>query len=205
MVTSLLSEPVASKASWPAVMIPHAGLIYSGAIAAQTLKQIEIPETVIIIGPKHTQLGVQWAVTPHQHWSIPGAELAADPALAQQLADHIDGLQLDAAAHQQEHAIEVELPLLAQLAPQSKIVGIALGGGSLQQCLDFASGLATVIQQQARPPLLVISSDMNHFARDEENRRLDEIALTALETLDPAKLHVFLTVAQDRECLVGRR
>lgn len=203
MVTSLLGEPAASKTSWPAVMVPHAGLTYSGAIAAQTLKQIEIPETVIIIGPKHTQLGVQWAVAPHQRWSIPGAELAADPVLAQQLADQIDGLQLDAAAHQQEHAIEVELPLLAQLAPQSKIVGIALGGGSLQQCLDFASSLATVIQQQPQPPLLVISSDMNHFARDEENRRLDEIALTALETLDPAT--VFKTVSEQNISMCGLR
>ena len=142
-------------------------------------------------------------MTPHQHWSIPGAELAADPVLAQELANQIDGLQLDAAAHQQEHAIEVELPLLAQLAPPSKIVGIALGGGSLQQCLDFASGLATVIQQQARPPLLVISSDMNHFARDEENRRLDEIALTALETLDPAT--VFKTVTEQNISMCGMR
>ena len=201
LVTSLLGEPAASKTSWPAVMVPHAGLIYSGAIAAQTLKQIEIPETVIIIGPKHTQLGVQWAVAPHQRWSIPGAELAADPVLAQQLADQIDGLQLDAAAHQQEHSIEVELPLLAQLAPQSQIVGIALGRGSWQQCLDFASGLATVIRQQPRPPLLVVSSDMNHFASDEENRRLDEIALTALETLDPAT--VFKTVTEQNISMCG--
>jgi len=203
MVTSLLDEPVTNKASWPAVMVPHAGLIYSGRIAAQTLKQIRIPETIIIIGPKHTQLGVQWGVTPHQHWSIPGAKLAADPILAQELADQIDGLQLDAAAHQQEHAIEVELPLLAQLAPQSKIVGIALGGGSLQQCLDFAGSLATVIQQQAQPPLLVISSDMNHFASDEENRRLDEIALNALETLDPAT--VFKTITEQNISMCGMR
>ncbi|MFP6573854.1 MAG: AmmeMemoRadiSam system radical SAM enzyme [Pirellulaceae bacterium] len=203
LVTSLLGKPAAKKTSWPAVMLPHAGLIYSGAIAAQTLKQIEIPETVIVIGPKHTQLGVQWAVAPHQRWSIPGAELAADPALAQQLADQIDGLQLDAAAHQQEHAIEVELPLLAQLAPQSRVVGIALGGGSQQQCLDFASGLAEVIRQQPQPPLLIISSDMNHFASDQENRRLDEIALTALDTLDPAT--VFQTVTEHNISMCGLR
>ena len=203
MVTSLLGEPVTKKISWPAVMVPHAGLIYSGAIAAQTLKQIEMPETVIILGPKHTQLGVEWAVAPHQSWSIPGAELSADPALAQQLVDHIPGLQLDAAAHQQEHAIEVELPLLAQLAPQTRVVGIALGGGSLQRCLDFASGLAEVIRQQPKPPLLIISSDMNHFAGDDENRRLDEIALTALETLDSAT--VFQTVTEHNISMCGLR
>ncbi|MCP4814414.1 MAG: AmmeMemoRadiSam system protein B, partial [Planctomycetaceae bacterium] len=203
MVTSLLGEPVAKKTSWRAVMVPHAGLIYSGAIAAQTLKQIEIPETVIILGPKHTQLGVEWAVAPHQSWSIPGAELSADPDLAQQLVDHIPGLQLDAAAHQQEHAIEVELPLLAQLAPQTRVVGIALGGGSLQRCLDFGRGLAEVIRQQPSPPLLIISSDMNHFAGDDENRRLDEIALAALETLDPA--NVFQTVTEHNISMCGLR
>ncbi len=203
LVTRLLGEASTPKTSWPAVMVPHAGLIYSGAIAAQTLKQIEIPETVIILGPKHTQLGVEWAVAPHQSWSIPGAELSADPALAQQLVDHIPGLQLDAAAHQQEHAIEVELPLLAQLAPRSRVVGIALGGGSLQRCLDFASGLAEVIRQQPQPPLLIISSDMNHFAADDENRRLDEIALAALDTLDPAA--VFQTVTEHNISMCGLR
>jgi AmmeMemoRadiSam system radical SAM enzyme/AmmeMemoRadiSam system protein B/AmmeMemoRadiSam system protein A len=188
----LPSEPMQLQA-WPAVMVPHAGLIYSGRIAAQTLSRVKIPSTVIIIGPKHTPHGVEWAVAPHATWSIPGASLASDPELARRLCAAIGGLQLDAAAHAQEHGIEVELPFLARLAPQTKVVGIAIGGGDLARCRQFASGLAQVIRSLPEAPLLVISSDMNHFASDAENRRLDEIALKAMETLDAEQLYKTVT------------
>jgi AmmeMemoRadiSam system protein B len=192
MVERLMGNGDVQAEEWPAVMVPHAGLIYSGQLAARTLKRVKIPPTVIILCPKHTRRGVDWAVAPHDAWALPGGSLAADTHLARRLADGIPGLQLDAAAHQQEHAIEVELPLLAKLAPQSRVVGIAIGAADLAACREFASGLAAVLRQLPERPLLVISSDMNHFASDDENRRLDEIALQAIETLDPAK--VFDTV-----------
>jgi AmmeMemoRadiSam system protein B len=177
------------KQDWPAAMVPHAGLVYSGTIAADTLRRVRIPGTVIVIGPKHTPHGVEWAVAPHETWSIPGATIAADPRLARQLSEAIPGLALDATAHAQEHAIEVELPLLARLAPGAKVVGIALSGGDLARCRQFAEGLAQVVRSLPEPPLLVISSDMNHFASDAENRRLDAIALAAMESLDPEQLY----------------
>ncbi|HMC10705.1 MAG TPA: AmmeMemoRadiSam system protein A, partial [Pirellulaceae bacterium] len=66
----LAGEPV-KKQRVPAVMVPHAGLIYSGRIAADVLRRVEIPQTVIVIGPKHTSLGVDWAIAPHETWEIP--------------------------------------------------------------------------------------------------------------------------------------
>ncbi len=82
----------------------------------------------------------------------------------------------DAAAHQQEHAIEVELPFLARLNPQTRVVGLAVGGGDWEHCRTFAHGLADVVSRLPTRPLLLISSDMNHFANDQETRRLDETA-----------------------------
>ncbi|MCE9525881.1 MAG: AmmeMemoRadiSam system radical SAM enzyme [Planctomycetales bacterium] len=184
----LAGEPV-EKQPVSAVMVPHAGLIYSGRIAADVLRRVEIPGTVIVIGPKHTALGMDWAVAPHETWQIPGAEIPSDPELARQLSEAIPGLVLDAAAHSQEHAIEVELPFLARLAPNSRVVGIAIGSGDLPRCREFATGLANLIRSLPEPPLLVISSDMNHFASDTENRRLDEMAIKAFETLDPETLY----------------
>jgi AmmeMemoRadiSam system radical SAM enzyme/AmmeMemoRadiSam system protein B/AmmeMemoRadiSam system protein A len=196
----LRGEPVQPR-SCPAVMVPHAGLIYSGPLAANVLRRVHIPKTVIVIGPKHTRLGVEWAVAPQELWQIPGATIPSDPELARRLCAAIDGLQLDAAAHAQEHGIEVELPFLARLAPQAKVVGIAVGGGDLARCREFAQGLASVVESMAEPPLLVISSDMNHFATDEETRILDEMALSAFERLDPARLYD--TVMDNRISMCG--
>jgi AmmeMemoRadiSam system protein B len=192
MVDDLLAGADVEAEDWPAVMVPHAGLIYSGRLAASTLRHVRIPEIVIVIAPKHTRAGVEWAVAPHDTWALPGGTLRSDPELARKLAEAIPGLELDSAAHQREHAIEVELPLLARLAPDTRVVGITIGAGDLARCRQFATGLANVVRDMQPRPLLVISSDMNHFANDEENRRLDAIALDALETLDPAA--VFDTV-----------
>jgi AmmeMemoRadiSam system protein B len=189
----LLGDNKVKPKSWPAAMVPHAGLIYSGKIAAQVLKRIKLPSTIICIGPKHTALGVDWAVAPQQTWNMPGFTVESDPKLARQLVQAIPGLELDAAAHQREHGVEVELPFIARLAPETRVVAIAMGGGDLEACQRFAAGLASVVREMDERPLLVISSDMNHFATDAENRRLDEMALQSLDTLDPKIVYETVT------------
>jgi AmmeMemoRadiSam system radical SAM enzyme/AmmeMemoRadiSam system protein B/AmmeMemoRadiSam system protein A len=174
---------------WPAAMVPHAGLKFSGQIAADVLKRVRIPRTVLVIGPKHTPHGVEWAVAPHQTWALPGGGVESDFVFARQLAQAIPGLEMDAAAHEREHGTEVELPLLARLAPESKVVGIAIGHADLAGCRRFAEGLADLLRQRTEQPLLLISSDMNHFASDAETRRLDALALSALERGDPEGLY----------------
>jgi AmmeMemoRadiSam system protein B len=192
MVTEYLGAEC-DKKKVPAVMVPHAGLVYSGRIAAEVLKQVEIPDSMIIISPKHTRLGVEWAIAPNEKWSIPGAVIESDIELAKELVAAIPGLQFDASAHLREHGVEVELPFIARLAPKTKVVGIVIGTGDLDRCRQFAAGLAQVLKTKERPPLLVISSDMNHYASDEENRRLDEIAIQSLERLDPADVYETVT------------
>jgi AmmeMemoRadiSam system radical SAM enzyme/AmmeMemoRadiSam system protein B/AmmeMemoRadiSam system protein A len=187
--------------SWPAAMVPHAGLRYSGQIAANVLKRLRIPRTIIVIGPKHTPLGVDWAVAPHQRWLLPTGGIDSDFMLARKLSQAIPGLEMDAAAHQREHAVEIELPLIARLAPETKVVGIAIGHGDLESCKRFAEGLANFLRERDDQPLLLVSSDMNHFASDAENRRLDEMAMAAMERGDPE--HLFNTVRQNNISMCG--
>jgi AmmeMemoRadiSam system radical SAM enzyme/AmmeMemoRadiSam system protein B/uncharacterized protein (TIGR00296 family) len=188
-VEELLEGSKVKAKSYPAVMVPHAGLVYSGKIAGDVFRRVKIPETVIILSPKHTALGVDWAVSPYEKWSLPTGELAGDPALAAELAAAIPGLKLDAAAHHYEHGIEVELPFIAKLAPETKVVGITIGAGNLEKCRTFAQGLASVLKDRLKNTLLVISSDMNHYAADAENRRLDELALECIDAVDAEKLY----------------
>ena len=199
-VDRMLDGPLVAPERWPALMVPHAGLMYSGRIAAQVFRQVQIPSTVIMLGPKHTALGAQWAVAPYTSWQLPGATISADVELSRRLACEIPGLELDAAAHEREHAIEVELPLLARLSPAVKLVGIVLGTASLSRCFELSAALAAVVNSLDEAPLLVISSDMNHFAHDDENRRLDELALRAMESLDPVTLHQCVTENEISMC-----
>ncbi len=188
-VDSFLSSPAPALKEALAIMVPHAGLRYSGQIAADVWRSVKLPQSVIVISPKHTGAGVNWAVCPFDGWRISSSvTLAGDVELAKQLVEKVPGFEFDVAAHEKEHGIEVQLPLLERIAPQTKVVGVAINGGTLDEIEAASTGLAEVIRNCPVRPLLVISSDMNHFAPDAENRRLDRLALDALKTLDPKTL-----------------
>ena len=173
---------------WSGVLVPHAGWIYSGRLAAQALSRVDIPSRAIVICPKHRPEGADWAVAPCQSWMIPGHEVASDLELAERLAEAVPDLQLDAEAHRHEHAIEVQLAFLARLAPQIRVVGIAIHGGDFQRVARAAESLAGVLRGLEDRPLLVISSDMNHYADADRTRQLDCMAMEAIQSLDPARL-----------------
>jgi AmmeMemoRadiSam system protein B len=190
LVDELLAglEPVETE-SVAAAMVPHAGLRYSGRIAADVWRRLDLPRDVLIIGPKHTPEGADWAVAPHHEWQLSeSARMTGAVDLAEQIASRVPGMQLDGAAHRREHGIEVQLPLLYRLAPQTRVAAIAMHGGSFEELRQAADAMADWIRELDDPPLLVISSDMNHFADDAENRRRDALALAMLERNDPQGL-----------------
>ncbi|HID20802.1 MAG TPA: AmmeMemoRadiSam system protein B, partial [Planctomycetaceae bacterium] len=194
-------EPQVEPRPCHAVMVPHAGWRYSGRLAAQTLQRIDFPRTVIAFGPKHTPPGVDWAVAPHHRWALPGREVESDFELARRLAEAVPELQLDAAAHQQEHSIEVQLPIIARLAPKTRVVGVVIGGGSRERCDQCADHLARLLRDLDEMPLLLISTDMSHYLNEAEARRLDALALAELDRLDPDAL--FQTVRKHRISMCG--
>ena len=186
---------------WAAALVPHAGWAYSGRLAAEVLSRVRIPPEVIILCPRHRPGGALWAVAPHRAWAIPGGQVEGDPELAQLLAEKVSGLELDAAAHRQEHAIEVQLPILARLAPKTRVVGISIAAGELPGLLRFGQEMAEALTDRQPKPLLLVSTDMNHFADDAQTRKLDRQALDALKSLDPERL--YQTVQENRISMCG--
>jgi AmmeMemoRadiSam system protein B len=193
VATFAKSSKVSPSNNALAIMTPHAGLRYSGQIAMDAWRSASKAETVVIIGPKHTNLGADWAVSPSTAWQLPGGmTFDCDLDLARRIVDHVEGMEFDAAAHLREHNAEVQLPILEELLANSKkkpkLVCIAMASASWSEIEVAARQLADVLRAMDPRPLLVISSDMNHFADDTENRRRDAMALHALEQGDPKEL-----------------
>ncbi|MFW6169621.1 MAG: AmmeMemoRadiSam system protein B [Planctomycetota bacterium] len=182
-------EAAVERRPWRAALVPHAGWLFSGRIAAAVFSRIQMPSTIVLLCPKHRPGGVECAIAPWKRWLFPGGSVETDVSLSQQLADAVPGLELDDRPHRHEHAIEVQLPMLAKFAPESKIVGITVGQIGWTQCEAIARDAAEVLRDRLDNVLLVVSSDLNHFADDAENRRLDELAMRALDQLDPRTLH----------------
>ena len=178
----------AEREACRAVMLPHAGWAYCGDVVGRTLARVEIPRRVVVIGPRHRPMGAQWSIAPHDAWRIPGAEIPVDVALVALLDEAIPELRREPDAHAAEHGTEVLLPFLHELQPELRIVPITIGQASYADTQRLAAGLARALDDLDEPPLVVISSDMNHFAEESRNRELDELALSALRSGEPKAL-----------------
>lgn len=195
-----------SRRRWNAALLPHAGWIYSGSLAAATLKRIEIPETVVVFAPKHRAEGGEFAVMPAERWDVGGGEsVPSDPDFVERFVAAVPPFRKDAVAHRREHAVETLVPLIARFAPAAKVVGAVVGRATVDELTAAAKKFAEFLQNEEKrgekAPLILISSDMNHFSNDETTRRLDALALDALESLAPTRL--LETVRREKISMCG--
>ena len=170
-------------------IVPHAGYMYSGQIAGAVFSKIEIPSICIILCPNHTGRGHPLAVMKEGAWQTPLGKLEIDAELARNLLDAFPALTSDSAAHQFEHAIEVELPFLQIIRPHVQFVPVAVGTGRLILLEKLGEAIAQAVQQSGDQILVIASSDMNHYEDDATTRVKDHKAIDQILALDPAGLY----------------
>jgi len=171
------------------IIAPHAGYVYSGAVAGAVYGSIDIPRVVVILCPNHHGIGARAALSPAQGWSTPLGTVPIDQALRQQLLAHAPAvLSLDALAHLHEHSLEVQLPFLQVLRPDVAIVPISLGFSDFASCRLLGEALAHVIRSYPEPVLMIASSDMTHYETAGDAKKKDDLAIRQILDLDPAKL-----------------
>jgi len=89
------------------VLSPHAGLVYSGAVAGAVFSKVILPETIILIGPNHTGMGAPVSVFTEGEWSMPNGTAAVDSGLARAITEKSRYASEDYDAHTGEHCLEV--------------------------------------------------------------------------------------------------
>lgn len=187
-VSSLLE----TKENYPdskAILVPHAGYIYSGKTAGLVFGSVTLSKSVLLIGPNHTGLGETLALYAEGCWRTPLGDTAIDEALAQSLRDADPQIAADTLAHLKEHSLEVELPFLQHLDCEIRIVPLVVGSGDYGLLEKLGEAMATVIQKSEETPMLVVSSDMTHFETAETAKEKDTHALEAMKALDPRALY----------------
>jgi AmmeMemoRadiSam system protein B len=169
-----------------AVLAPHAGYVYSGAVAGATYARVQVPDRVVVLCPNHTGLGSMVALWPDGEWETPLGPVAIDRALTGALAA-CPLVEEDRAAHLREHALEVQLPFLRALHPGFTLAALCLGPLTADACEELGRALAAALR--GREALLVASSDMSHYVPADAARRLDGRALDRFLALDARGLH----------------
>jgi AmmeMemoRadiSam system protein B/AmmeMemoRadiSam system protein A len=183
------AETIEDKIDAVGVVSPHAGYIYSGSVAAATLARIEPADTYIIIGPNHTGMGKPFSIMTLGSWQTPFGDVPIDSALAQSILAKSKNLQEDRTAHQNEHAIEVQLPLLQYFKPDLKIVPITLAVATLEIYREIGAAIAQAVKEAAGKKIVIVaSSDMTHYESHEAATAKDKRAIGEILKLDEEAL-----------------
>ncbi len=183
------------------IVAPHAGYVYSGAIAGRTFARVAVPPRVVILGPNHHGLGHQAAVYAAGGWMTPLGEISVDQQLSSEILAACPDLAADELAHKFEHSLEVQVPFIQVAAPLSSIVPICLGGLPLETLLRIGKGLAQVLSRYPKEVLIVASSDMTHYEPGPVAKEKDLRALQRIIELDPQGL--YQTVRSGRISMCG--
>lgn len=182
-------SPPSERKSAIACLAPHAGYMYSGAVAGAVFSKLSIPSRCIILCPNHTGRGHPLSIMKEGAWRTPLGDLKINQGLAEQLLREFPALTNDSEAHRFEHAIEVELPFLQVLKPDTTFVPIAVGTSRLVILQELGEAVAMVIQQTPEDILIIASSDMNHYENAATTRVKDQKAIEKILKLDAAGLH----------------
>jgi hypothetical protein len=156
-----------------AVIVPHAGYVYSGKTAALAYRQVQGRDiaTVVILGPSHYVGFEGCSIYTAGGFETPLGVAEVDAEAAQALAK-ASGFSYFAEAHAEEHSLEVQVPFIQKVLPKAKIVPVVMGIPSDRTIRTLAAALAKVFKD--RSTLVVASTDMSHFLTKPEANALDK-------------------------------
>ncbi len=168
------------------LVVPHAGLMYSGPVAAQAylaLAEDGIPDTAIIIGPNHTGWGAGISIMVDGSWSCPLGEVEIDTELASRIQGAASLISVDEEAHLNEHSIEVQLPFLTYIYGEKvKIVPICMMIQAYEACIDVGRAIASAAA--GRNVVVIAATDFTHYESQRSAEAKDRMAIEAILKMD---------------------
>lgn len=171
------------------IVVPHAGLTYSGKVAAKVYASIKMPQTMVMIGPNHAGYGQSASIMAQGSWLTPLDETFVDADLAGKILKHTKNLlNIDETAQAREHSLEVQLPFLQYLKKDIKIVPIALTDYSPKVCQKLGEGIAAAFQESNSEVVILASSDMTHYESKIQAEKKDQMAIAQILKLNPETL-----------------
>jgi len=175
------------------VIVPHAGYMYSGPIAAHSyyrLAEEGVPETVILIGPNHTGFGTAVSIMTKGSWITPLGEVEIDEEFADAIVKRSSIAAPDERAHAYEHSLEVQLPFLQFIYESKfKIVPITLMLQTPEVAKDLAKSIHEVWNTLERDIIVIATTDFTHYEPHSIATRKDKLAIEKIVNLDSEGLY----------------
>lgn len=199
MVDGMLEAEPPVDGAPVALIVPHAGYVFSGPVAAAGFRQLtngDYDVAVIVASDHQAPLSEPISVWADGGFETPLGVVPVDADLARALVGASPLITDDRAPHQGEHPIEIELPFLQRACPRCRIVPILMGTDSEEAVRALADALLKVLP--GRRAVVVASSDLSHYPKREDAWAVDGATLAAIETGDPARVRATLAATMRR-------
>ena len=193
------------------VLAPHAGYLYSGAIAGSVYSTIvgQRYDSVIVVSPSHREAFNFSSVLGSGSYKTPLGEIQVDTPLAEQLVTFDHNSRLDERGHrhesgQGEHSLEVQLPFLqVALKERFKLVPVIMGAQQASSADSLGEAIARAVRLSGKRVLLVASSDLSHFHHEAEARTLDDQVVQAVQHFSSEELWDTIQSGKGEACGAG--
>jgi AmmeMemoRadiSam system protein B len=187
------------------VVTPHAGYVYSGAVAANSYYQISANDfdTVVMVGPNHYGIGSGVATMKSGVWETPLGQVQVNGELASEIAKKSGIIDFDDFAHSRDHCLEVQLPFLQSIKGKFTIVPIILIMQDIDTAFDIGKAIADTIAEKPEKTMLVASSDLTHYEPNLMAHEKDNELLKAVLALDVLKFYAVLERMDVSACGYG--
>ncbi|MEA3489296.1 MAG: AmmeMemoRadiSam system protein B [Candidatus Omnitrophota bacterium] len=166
---------------------PHAGYMYSGAVAGEVYARLKPRRTYIVLSPNHSGYGVRFASCA-EAWRTPLGDIDVDGDILSAMKSHTNLIEEDKTAHVFEHSIEVQLPFIQKTAPSAKIVPLTVKFGNLSELQEVSEAIVSAVAERKRDTVIISSSDMTHYESRRSASRKDKMAIQKVLELDPEGL-----------------
>ncbi len=167
-----------------AIMVPHAGYVYSGQVAAYAFKSLTGREfdSVFVIAPSHFYGFKGVSVYNEGYFRTPLGDIEIDSELTQKLIASCDKISFIPQAFDKEHSLEVELPFLQKSLKSFKLVPLVVGQIDYSDAVSIAKLISDVTKD--RKILIVVSTDLSHYYEHQEAVNMDSKVISYIKELD---------------------
>ncbi|MCJ8345296.1 AmmeMemoRadiSam system protein B, partial [bacterium] len=174
-----LSFSLDPKSDISAIVAPHAGFKYSLKTAIKAYSKLDAKryQRVIILGPSHKQNPSKAILSNFGRLKTPIGDLKQDQAGIKALLKHDQYFKIDNQIQQNEHSIELQLPLIKKVLPHVSVIDILIPQLSLTRLQKIA---ALIKKEMREGDLLIISSDMSHYPGKKVAHRIDQRSFSLL-------------------------
>ena len=187
-----------------ALVVPHAGYMYSGPVAAHSyfsLAEDGKPEIIVILGPNHTGIGSGVSIMISGKWRTPLGDVEIDEDTAKTIVEKSKFVDIDELAHTHEHSIEVQLPFLQYVLRDFKFVPICMMMQDLRTSRDVGEAIASSIKD--KNAIIIASTDLTHYEDQKSASIKDRSVIESILSLDEEKLERIITEMNVSMCGPG--